>query len=61
MIQLILQNTFDAVTDCTYDGSGRLTSATYRSGGVEGAVVARIHITYDEDGNMTQAYREISQ
>jgi hypothetical protein len=36
----------------TYDGSGRLSIVTYKSGGPTGQIVATQALTYDGNGNL---------
>lgn len=48
---------YDAVTDCEYDSAGRMTSCKFRSGGVTGAVLSTLTMTYDALGQMLTAVR----
>ena len=48
---------YDALTDCVYDANNRLVSCSFRNGGVNGAVLASLTLTYDSNGNLLTAVR----
>jgi hypothetical protein len=50
----------DAITDTKYDSGDRVTSTTYRRGGINGTVLGVVHVDYDAKGRFVQAYRSAS-
>ncbi len=48
---------YDAVTDCEYDAASNMTSCKFRNGGISGAVLSTLTLTYDSNGNITTAVR----
>lgn len=56
--KLLIPAVYDAVTDCAYDANFNLTHVEFRVGGLAGAVVGVLDMTYDANNNMLTAKRK---
>jgi hypothetical protein len=57
MVDTLIPEAYDAISDCEYDASGNMLSCNFRKGGVTGNVLSTLTMTYDVSGNLLTAER----
>lgn len=53
----LVPESFDAVTDCTYDANNNMLSCKFRQKDASGPIISTLTCTYDANNNMISAVR----